>query len=231
MKTDYEEKDLSFEKLPPGMGGGYSAYGREPDGGDSYQMKLREVKHNFEFAYPTPVYSCMVTDYKNIQREIESIAKKTKWVSTKQKNWGLTHYLSEDIFDGNVIGEKFEKELGKHLSTYIQSFYSNKFQWMISNSWLSLFKKGNYGHVHEHGTSTISGVYYYQTNEKDGKLFFRAPNPYYQSNNIWQNFKQELIVEPKQGLLILFPGWLDHGIQTNETNHDRISLSFNIVVN
>jgi len=36
MKTDYEEKDLSFEKLPPGMGGGYSAYGREPDGGDSY---------------------------------------------------------------------------------------------------------------------------------------------------------------------------------------------------
>ena len=139
-------------------------------------MKLREVEHNFEFVYPTPVYSCMVTDYKNIQREIESIAKKTKWVSTKHKNWGLTHYLSEDIFEGNVIGEKFVIELGKHLDTYIQCFNSNKFQWMITNSWLSLFKKGNYGHVHNHGIATISGVYYYKTNEKAPFLMFLVAN-------------------------------------------------------
>tara|TARA_B100000287_G_scaffold425643_1_gene472284 strand:+ start:105 stop:326 length:222 start_codon:yes stop_codon:yes gene_type:complete len=36
MKTDYTEDDLSYEKLPPGMGGGYTQYGKEPDGGDSY---------------------------------------------------------------------------------------------------------------------------------------------------------------------------------------------------
>ena len=38
MKTDYTEEDLSYEKLPPGIGGynkGMVSW-KEPDGGDSY---------------------------------------------------------------------------------------------------------------------------------------------------------------------------------------------------
>ena len=189
------------------------------------------MKYNLEWVYPTPVYSCMVNDYNNIQKEIESIIKKTEWVSTDIINWGLTHYLSENAFSKNIIGENFGKELGNHLNEYIRSFYHDKFEAKVSASWLSLFKKGNYGQVHNHSPSTIAGVYYYQSNEKDGRLFFRTSNPYYQSNNIFKNLKEDLLIEPKQGLLVLFPGWLNHGIQTNETDDDRISLSFNIEVN
>tara|TARA_B100000287_G_scaffold386346_1_gene394139 strand:- start:309 stop:539 length:231 start_codon:yes stop_codon:yes gene_type:complete len=38
MKTDYTLDDLSYEKLPPGMGGagGNTVNWKEPDGGDSY---------------------------------------------------------------------------------------------------------------------------------------------------------------------------------------------------
>jgi ectoine hydroxylase-related dioxygenase (phytanoyl-CoA dioxygenase family) len=28
--------------------------------------------------------------------------------------------------------------------------------------------------------------------------------------------------------LLLFPGWLEHGVATNETTSDRVSISFNI---
>ena len=38
MRTDYTLEDLSYEKLPPGMGGAKSSTvtWKEPDGGDSY---------------------------------------------------------------------------------------------------------------------------------------------------------------------------------------------------
>tara|TARA_B100000131_G_scaffold71452_1_gene67792 strand:+ start:212 stop:505 length:294 start_codon:yes stop_codon:yes gene_type:complete len=36
MKTDYTLEDLSYEKLPPGIGGVSTVNWKEPDGGDSY---------------------------------------------------------------------------------------------------------------------------------------------------------------------------------------------------
>ena len=36
MKTDYELEDLSYEKLPPGIGGVVTDNWKEPEGGDSY---------------------------------------------------------------------------------------------------------------------------------------------------------------------------------------------------
>ena len=37
-----------------------------------------------------------------------------------------------------------------------------------------------------------------------------------------------MVVNPTEGELILFPGWLDHGVQTNDTDDERVSVSFNI---
>ena len=34
--------------------------------------------------------------------------------------------------------------------------------------------------------------------------------------------------EPMEGKLIIFPGWLLHGVRQNSTDNTRISLSFNI---
>ena len=34
--------------------------------------------------------------------------------------------------------------------------------------------------------------------------------------------------KPEVGKILLFPGWLKHGINTNNTDNIRISLSFNI---
>jgi hypothetical protein len=34
--------------------------------------------------------------------------------------------------------------------------------------------------------------------------------------------------EPVSSKLILFPGWLPHGVERNTTEEDRISISFNV---
>ena len=40
-----------------------------------------------------------------------------------------------------------------------------------------------------------------------------------------QNF-----IEPKEGKICVFPSFLEHEVLTNESNEDRISLSFNFLV-
>ena len=37
------------------------------------------------------------------------------------------------------------------------------------------------------------------------------------------------MVPSATGTILLFPGWLKHGIMTNETEHDRVSFSFDII--
>ena len=91
-----------------------------------------------------------------------------------------------------------------------------------------MFQKGNYAHIHKHGFSDISGVYYYRTNGSDGDIFFETPVTETGCSKFWMNHSLTFSIPPEKGLILLFPGWLSHGVRTNTTDNQRISLSFNI---
>lgn len=38
------------------------------------------------------------------------------------------------------------------------------------------------------------------------------------------------MVEPHEGVLIVFPSWLEHSVKANESGADRLSFSFNIML-
>ena len=38
----------------------------------------------------------------------------------------------------------------------------------------------------------------------------------------------KMVMKPSEGTLILFPGWLEHGVYPSESNEDRIVISANI---
>ena len=59
------------------------------------------------------------------------------------------------------------------------------------------------------------GVQMTMPNRKEGKL----------SPEFWR----EVQYEPKAGRCIMFPAWLWHEVQTNESNDTRISVSFNFL--
>jgi uncharacterized protein (TIGR02466 family) len=100
----------------------------------------------------------------------------------------------------------------------------------IETSWLSLTKPGQYAHVHDHGTSHVSGVYWFKTNGQDGDLVFRNALKALKCNPIGSSYAHENAFAPEQGRLSLWPGYLDHSVNENTTNEDRISLSFNILL-
>ena len=122
------------------------------------------------------------------------------------------------------------KEIHKHLEEYCDEL-GFKMPSYRCLSWFSKFEKGNYAHIHHHGHHDISGVYYYKTNGEDGKIFFETPNPFLDTQLCYRSYGETWEHKPQEGKILLFPGWLRHGVQTNETDNTRISLSFNIYFN
>jgi uncharacterized protein (TIGR02466 family) len=115
------------------------------------------------------------------------------------------------------------KEYAKELN------YTNPI-FKMSESWVNFCNSGGFQYDHSHPRTRISGVYYYQTNTEDGKIRFQNPNP----NVNFSLFPADgtnidaVSYRPAVGRLLLFPSWLTHRVNLNTTEHERISIAFNL---
>ena len=182
--------------------------------------------------FPTTIYYNDVSDPIKINNHIDNVIDEIDFKIIEE--WGTTHYISVDfsldsvdILNVDILNKyklhEVSKEIDKNLRDYCTALNFKMREYSIE-SWFSKFKKGNYAHIHHHGHADISGVYYYKTNSEDGTFFFESPNPY--SNMCYSNSRWNL--KPSPGQMVMFPGWMSHGVTTNTTDNTRISLSFNI---
>ena len=181
--------------------------------------------------FATPVYYNYVNNKSSIQNQIQTALDKSTF--GQAPGWGSsTHKVSDPTFGKNII-EDFslnivKQEIEHHVLEYARTLggdQSRKFR--ISASWLTNTKSKEYTRIHNHGFADISGVYYFKTNTMDGDLVFLSSNTNL-ATMIFANIKDTVSYKPEEGKIILFPGWLYHTVGENDTNDDRISLSFNI---
>jgi uncharacterized protein (TIGR02466 family) len=100
----------------------------------------------------------------------------------------------------------------------------------INNSWFNIMGKGQRVEPHRHMMSVISGAFY--TEATPGSVGLRFHSPLAQlrmnemlldSNGLNADFHE---VECKEGLLVLFPSWLEHSTAVNPSER-RVTVSFN----
>ncbi len=135
---------------------------------------------------------------------------------SQEKTWGDKNFFTSafNYGDGiNVLNVYNLTELKEQIDTHFKKYIKKNVNYDIE-SWFTLIEKGYHSHVHDH-MADYSGIYYYNTNGNDGDLFFT-------------NESSKLNVKPEKGKILIFPSKLKHGVETNETNHERISLAFNI---
>lgn len=127
------------------------------------------------------------------------------------------------------------KELNNFIQGCVNTYFENiiapskDVSLYITQSWMNYSKKGQWHHGHEHPNSILSGVFYIQTDGED-KINFEKNN--YEQISIptekWNLFNSKTWwLEATQGRLILFPSSLRHSVSVIQTDHTRISLSFN----
>ncbi|MFZ6653603.1 putative 2OG-Fe(II) oxygenase [Undibacterium sp. TJN19] len=103
-----------------------------------------------------------------------------------------------------------------------------KIDHQYTQSWINVTKKFGYQERHNHERNVegipISGAYYFNTNQNDGELaIFPCDMQYKQFENH--------VIEPVIGKLVLFRSDVFHRVGPNLTDTDRVSFSFNYLLN
>ena len=105
----------------------------------------------------------------------------------------------------------------------------------INNMWAIINTGGAANLRHQHGNSTISGAYYVRAPKNSGDIVFYDPRPapvYTYPKALNPNLLNAQVngISPKEGALVLFPSYLDHSVNENLSNEERIVISFNITI-
>ena len=190
-----------------------------------------------EWLFPTPIYihkgsfneTFLIQD--EIKKTLPEIIAKDTW----KKPGGWEEPLKTNInHRWNTIRDYNLKNLRSYIEKHTYAYLDELKPFIntdifMSHSWFNITSKGESQEWHAHTDSFISGVYYYKTNGKDGDLGIKNPVQFTQRGFFPAGKKvfEKVFYPPKEGQIILFPGWLDHKVFVNTTDDDRITIAFN----
>ena len=116
------------------------------------------------------------------------------------------------------------------LRDFVTNIYASDDKIVITQSWLNKNKKGEQHHEHVHPNSIISGVWYPQLYDESPPICFTMgrKKEYALTYKQFNEFNSETYISAlKMGDLVLFPSNLSHSVPPNQSDKERISLSFN----
>ena len=188
------------------------------------------MSYVIENLFPTPIYSCILENRDNVQSEISHALLDITYDDSYNYNNGGKTFETTDPTSDIIIQKQLtnlEQAIDYHLKKYCNElgFETRQYRrtaWIVKNS------AGGHTMSHTHGEYDIAGVYYFQTNEADGEIYFESPVSSALSSLCYQRCAERYQHTPVAGKLLLFPGWLAHGVKTNTTDTDRISVAFSI---
>ena len=182
-----------------------------------------------ELWFPQVVWSAVIHMIDNHEMKNWAYDRKKNDVGQRLSNFG--GYQSNDILQGH--SPQVDK-LVSHLNTEVNSITRQvslpKLE--LKNIWLNINPPGSYNELHNHTDAVLSGAYYIDATENQGNIQFeRSDNAEYHLPSYIEKITYfnatRATYAAKTGALYIFPGWLKHSVQGNQSNTDRISLSFN----
>lgn len=101
--------------------------------------------------------------------------------------------------------------------------------------WAIINKKGNFNVIHTHPNCYMSAAYYVKAPKNCGEFIVECPNAakrytYPKIENDNELNMQVAKIDITEGDLLLFPSYLPHKVGVNESDEDRIVISFNIEI-
>jgi uncharacterized protein (TIGR02466 family) len=182
-----------------------------------------------ELWFPTPIYYYQFTDniLKTIQDEIVRYVPDLE--DTLTSPWDDSVLTTFKYVD-NINFLDNAPILKEQITQHVQKFVNSNINFDITDSWLNVCKQYGYQNYHSHPLSDVSGTYYFQITGNDGNIKFKPESISYQSSKLLDvlNVSKNATYMPKIGQLLLFPSFLEHAVLMNNTEDDRISISFNI---
>lgn len=204
---------------------------------------MRAAKQRCNLLFPIPVGVIQYEEFEEINERIMEEIDAVDW-DQHHKELGMVfeadHTKAEDTF--------INMELVPSCKPILQAFiracndFAQHLTWdvdpqktRLNGYWAHITEPGDRTALHTHVSSDPvnhwSGAYYVKAAKDCGKLNFtdarlaRKYEPHIKEpNKVYSLFAE---YTPQEGLMIIFPSWLEHRVGLNNSNERRVSLSFN----
>lgn len=171
-----------------------------------------------------------IYDYRDRHPRSANISNEGGWQS--HDKW---FYETEPTFDPWML--LFKQELRELLEYY--RFEHQNIE--LTSMWINIGSKNSYNVTHTHKPTHLSGVWWIKIPKNCGRFVFTYPDGCYSDialiNSTRMDYREEIslhpgIVEyPREGKIMLFPAAMPHRVELNQSDEDRISISFNLMIN
>jgi uncharacterized protein (TIGR02466 family) len=187
-----------------------------------------------ELHFPTPIYIADIkhsTLNQELERDIITWSNKDKGITrTNIQGWHSTTDMHEKPEYQKLVSMLYDCQK----TVYEQEHYES--EPFLGNMWANINPPGGSNRAHQHPNSLWSGVYWIKTPKNCGHLKIDDPRsaaamvrPKQKEGQLPSRLYRETHYEPIAGRCIMFPSWLMHCVDPNESNDTRISVSFNFL--
>lgn len=98
---------------------------------------------------------------------------------------------------------------------------------MYVETWTNINDPGSMNRLHSHKLYDFVALYYIQ-GEGTGELVFHNPANLEVECSLNSPWVSMMSYEPKDGDLLIWPGWVPHEVGINKSNKQRVNIAFNI---
>lgn len=203
----------------------------------NHEVKSTIKNRKVSFLFPKLVVSGDVENFDNIKQDlidwIYKFKEKDSGIS-KISNKGGWQSASKEVFLDEGF-DQFADYLIPSITDLLKSYQIKK-QIQVTAMWLNVNGPNSYNVSHRHPGSDLAGVLWIKQTPESGRFVFdnldaRDEMLTLNINHQYlreKNMIPEIVPEYKDGTMIIFPSMLTHRVEINETNEDRISISFNL---
>lgn len=186
--------------------------------------------------FPTPVWISEIENYEDINKGLKEfiISERKEDPLGKRKSNNKGWHSKEFNLQNVSLAPFLEAISPKIKETTIEMGWNTENQIVkITSMWTIVNKKDSFNERHHHGNSDLSAAYYVQADKDSGDIVFYDPRHAFtyshpENSQINDLNAQVKSVEPKNGMLVLFPSYIEHSVNPSKSLQDRVVISFNV---
>lgn len=186
--------------------------------------------------FPSLIWSTLFDDFQTLNPRLMSLITQLKEIDPNGvNNTNINGWQSQNILQQQPEFEVFNRRVLQACQRIGESLHFKPDLAYHLQAWANISPPGASNKVHYHANCHFSGVYYISLKAPEcGSLYFRDPRVAsrmmtYPIEQMTDFTAEEIQMRPEEGRLYVFPGWLEHGVEENRSDRDRVSISFNVL--
>jgi uncharacterized protein (TIGR02466 family) len=184
--------------------------------------------------FPTPLFVFNLKEHGALNQSLLEIIMRCKGSDPGRVASNVLGWHSQgNLFDLEEV-KSFRALVDEAIAQVATAMGYGNVRIRAANCWANVNSKYASNKIHDHANCLLSGVYYVKTPKDCGNLMFYDPRharTFYKPlvSNFTEYTADAVAHAAEEGLLLIFPSWLQHGVEPNLSDDERISISFNYI--